>query len=308
MWMWDSYKKGFKAHLRLERSLSPNSVEAYLADVDKLAQFVEVRDYHLPPEKLKHVHLREFVGWIVELGLAAYSQARIISGIKAFYRYLELEELIQDDPTTLLEAPKLGRKLPDTLSNTEIEKMLAVIDRSKAEGERNVAIIETLYACGLRVSELVNLLLSNLYLEEGFIRVIGKGEKERLVPIHDQAADSIMRYVQHVRCHIPIKAGHEDFVFLNKRGTRLTRVMIFYIIRELAMLAGIRKKISPHTLRHSFATELVEHGADLRAVQEMLGHASITTTEIYTHLDRRFLRETILNYHPLYNGSMETRV
>jgi len=294
--MWESYKKGFKAHLRLERSLSPNSIEAYLDDVNKLAQFVEDRGYGLNPEKLSYQHLQGFVQWIVELGLAAYSQARIISGIKAFYRYLELEEMIQEDPTALLEAPKLGRKLPDTLSNAEIERMLAAIDRSKPEGERNQAIVETMYACGLRVSELVNLLLSNLYLKDGFVRVIGKGEKERLVPIHDQAAESIMRYVEYVRVHVPVKPGHEDFVFLNKHGKQLTRVMIFYIIRELAALAGIRKKISPHTLRHSFATELVENGADLRAVQEMLGHASITTTEIYTHLDRKFLRQTILEY------------
>jgi integrase/recombinase XerD len=233
--------------------------------------------------------------------LGTQTQSRIISGIKAFYKYLELENLISVNPTELLESPKHGRKLPDTLSNADIELMLGQIDRSKPEGERNLAIIETLYACGLRVSELTELLLSNLYLSEGFIRVIGKGDKERLVPIHDQAIDSINLYVNHVRIHIPIKPGFEDYVFLNRRGAKLSRVMIFYVIKDLAEKAGLRKTISPHTLRHSFATELVEHGADLRAVQEMLGHSSITTTEIYTHLDRQFLRKTIEQYHPFYN-------
>lgn len=301
--MWESYKKGFKAHLRLERSLSQNSVDAYLDDVDKLAQFSEFFLGSLPPERIEYAHLQRFAKYIVELGLAAHSQARIVSGIKAFFRYLELEEAVTSNPTVLLEAPKLGRKLPDTLSNNEIELMLESIDRSKAEGERNRAILETLYACGLRVSELVNLRISNLYLDEGFIRVIGKGDKERLVPIHQQASDSIMLYISAVRVHTAIKTGFEDYVFLNSRGTSLSRVMVFYIIRDLAARAGIKKKISPHTMRHSFATELVEHGADLRAVQEMLGHASITTTEIYTHLDRKFLRDTLLRYHPLYQGT-----
>ncbi|MEZ4722727.1 MAG: site-specific tyrosine recombinase XerD [Flavobacteriales bacterium] len=302
--MWDSQKRGFKAYLRLERTLSENSIEAYLRDVDKLASFVEDRGLAKAPEKLVLKDLQEFTKWIVELGLAAYSQARIISGIKAFYNYLEIEEVITENPSALLEAPKLGRKLPDTLGNEEIELMLAAIDRSKPEGERNRAIIETLYACGLRVSELVNLLISNLYFDEGFIRVIGKGSKERLVPIHDQAIQSVMLYLESVRVHIPIKPGMEDYVFLNRNGNKLSRVMIFYIIKDLAEKAGIRKSISPHTLRHSFATELVENGADLRAVQEMLGHASITTTEIYTHLDRKFLQETVLKFHPLYNGKL----
>lgn len=299
--MWESYKKGFKAYLRLERSLSPNSVEAYLDDVNKLTQFAETKGSGTQPKDLSKKDLREFIEWIVELGLGTQSQARIISGIKAFYKYLELENLITVNPTELLESPKHGRKLPDTLSNADIELMLDQIDRSKPEGERNRAIIETLYACGLRVSELTELLLSNLYLSEGFIRVIGKGDKERLVPIHDQAIDSINLYVDHVRVHIPIKPGFEDFVFLNRRGAKLSRVMIFYVIKDLAEKAGLRKTISPHTLRHSFATELVEHGADLRAVQEMLGHSSITTTEIYTHLDRQFLRKTIEQFHPFYN-------
>lgn len=302
--MWESYKKGFKAYLRLERSLSNNSIEAYLADVDKLGQFVEGQNLKLTPEQIEYKHLQQFTQWVVELGLATYSQARIISGIKAFYRYMELEEMIRENPTELLEAPRLGRKLPDTLSHEEIMKMLAAIDRSKPEGERNRAIIETMYACGLRVSELTNLLLTNLFLSDGYIRVIGKGDKERLVPIHNEAGDSIQLYIDTVRVHVQPKAGQEDFVFLNKRGSHLSRVMIFYIIRDLAAAAGIRKTISPHTLRHSFATELVENGADLRAVQEMLGHASITTTEIYTHLDRKFLKDTVLKHHPLYNGKI----
>jgi len=298
--MWDSYKKGFKAYLKLERSLSENSVQAYLDDVNKLAQFAETKGSNTQPKDLTKKDLRLFVEWIVELGLGAHTQARIISGIKAFYKYLSLENLISIDPTELLESPKLGRKLPDTLSNADIELMLDSIDRSKPEGERNRAIIETLYACGLRVSELTELLISNLYLNEGFIRVIGKGNKERLVPIHDNAIDSIRLYLEHIRVHIAIKPGNDDIVFLNRRGSKLSRVMIFYVIKDLAEKAGIRKSISPHTLRHSFATELVEHGADLRAVQEMLGHSSITTTEIYTHLDRQFLRKTVEQFHPFY--------
>ncbi|MDA7744817.1 site-specific tyrosine recombinase XerD [bacterium] len=304
--MWNSEIKGFKAYLRLERALSANSIVAYDRDVKKLASFVQ---NSLDNKSLNQLELKDFelfVKELVEIGLAPYSQARIISGIKAFFKYLEIEEIVKKNPTELLEAPKLGRKLPDTLSNEEIEAMLDTIDRSKPAGERNIAIIETLYASGLRVSELVNMLISNLYFDEGFIRVIGKGNKERLVPIHDQAIDSIVNYMDNVRVHQPAVEGHRDFVFLNKRGMKLSRVMIFYIIRDLAAQAGIRKSISPHTLRHSFATELVENGADLRAVQEMLGHVSITTTEIYTHLDRKFLADTVLKYHPLYNGKIKT--
>lgn len=301
--MWDQYRKGFKAYLKLEKSLAENSIEAYLNDVSKLANFAEERGSNLQPSQLSRKDLESFITTIVDLGLSAYSQARIISGIKAFYKYLVLEDVVAVDPTELLEAPKLGRKLPDTLNNSEIEEMLAVIDRSKPEGERNRAIIETMYACGLRVSELTELLISNLYLDEGFIRVIGKGSKERLVPIHENASDAIELYLSHVRVHTPVKPGNEDIVFLNRRGSKLSRVMIFYVIKDLAEKAGIRKNISPHTLRHSFATELVENGADLRAVQEMLGHSSITTTEIYTHLDRKFLRETIEKHHPFYNNN-----
>tara|TARA_B110000046_G_scaffold66681_1_gene74611 strand:+ start:1488 stop:2402 length:915 start_codon:yes stop_codon:yes gene_type:complete len=303
--MWNSELKGFKSYLRLERTLSDNSIVAYERDVQKLASFVQ---NSLNGKSITQLDLKDFelfVKELVEIGLAPYSQARIISGIKAFFKYLEIEEAVLKNPTELLESPKLGRKLPDTLSNAEIEVMLATIDRSKPAGERNRAIIETLYASGLRVSELVNMLISNLYFDEGFIRVIGKGNKERLVPIHDKAIDSITNYIDNVRVHQPAIEGHRDFVFLNRRGMKLSRVMIFYIIRDLAAQAGIKKKISPHTLRHSFATELVENGADLRAVQEMLGHVSITTTEIYTHLDRKFLANTIIKFHPLYNGKIK---
>jgi len=304
--MWNSYIKGFRSYLRLERSLSNNSIAAYTKDVQRLTAYFESMDKAPALTDIRQQDLEGFVQWMSSLGLSAHTLARSISGIKAFFRFLELDEVIKDDPSALLESPKLGRKLPDTLHNEEIEQMLAQIDRSKPEGERNVAIIETLYACGLRVSELVELKISNLYLDEGFIRVIGKGNKERLIPIHQQAASSIARYIEEVRVHISPASGHEDDVFLSKRGKRLSRVMIFYIIKETAERAGIRKNISPHTLRHSFATELVEHGADLRAVQEMLGHSSITTTEIYTHLDRKFLKATITQHHPLYNGSMRS--
>lgn len=298
--MWSTYIKGFKQYLRLELGLSQNSIEAYLDDVEKLELFSEQQKNRSTPEKLGKKDLEDFLGWIVELGLSATTQSRIISGIKAFYRYLILEELIQEDPTALIESPKIGRKLPDTLKHEEIELMLSAIDRSSSHGERNKCIIEVMYACGLRVSEVTELLISNLFLDEGFIRVIGKGNKERLIPIHEEASKSIDLYKNHVRVHIKPKPDSEDILFLNQRGGKLSRVMIFYIIRDLAEATGIRKSISPHTLRHSFATELVEHGADLRAVQEMLGHASITTTEIYTHLDRKYLRDTLLEHHPMY--------
>lgn len=300
---WQSYQKGFSAFLKLEKGLSGNTVEAYIRDVQKLQSFAEAEGLHSPAD-IDYPRLQSFVQWLVELGLGAQSQARIISGIKAYFNYLEMENLVAKNPTDLLESPKLGRKLPDTLNHEEIESMLSTIDLSKPEGERNRAIIETMYACGLRVSELVNLLISNLYFDEGYIRVLGKGNKERLVPIHQTAAKRIDDYVRLQRVHLPVQPGHKDFVFLNRRGKQLSRVMIFYIIRDTAEAAGIRKKISPHTLRHSFATEMVERGADLRAVQEMLGHASITTTEIYTHLDRKFLAETLVKHHPLYNGTL----
>lgn len=296
--MWEAYKKGFRAWLQLERSLSDNSVQAYLRDIDLLTRFLQIREKACPPSELQLEELRLFIRWIAELGLSASSQARIISGIKSFYRYCLLEQIVLKDPTALLEAPKQKRALPDTLSFEEIELLIGAIDLSKPESTRNKAMLETLYSCGLRVSELVSLQISQLYLDLGFIRVRGKGDKERLVPIGQAATKYIQLYQQTVRFHMAPQKGNEDILFLNKRGGSLSRVMVFYIIRDLARAAGINKAVSPHTFRHSFATHLVEGGADLRAVQEMLGHASITTTEIYTHLDRDFLKKTLEQFHP----------
>jgi integrase/recombinase XerD len=296
--VWEPYKKGFKAYLQLERSLSENSIEAYLNDIEKLTTYLLIEGQLKNPSDLKLPDLQKFVQWVAELGMTSTSQARIISGIRTFYKYCLLEDISPVDPTTLLEAPKLKRTLPDVLSFDEIENIIAQIDVSTAEGIRNKAILETMYSCGLRVSELVNLKLSQLYLDVGFVRVIGKGNKERLVPIGSSAIKYINIYRSTVRVHQPIKPGEEDILFLNRRGKRLTRVMIFLIIKDLVKKAEIKKNISPHTFRHSFATHLVEGGADLRAVQEMLGHESITTTEIYTHLDREFLRKTLEQFHP----------
>ena len=296
--MWEGYKKGFKAYLQLEKSLSENSVDAYLHDVELLTQYLQTVHDLKNPDALELKDLQQFVKYIAELGMSAGSQARIISGLRQFYKYCALEQITKKDPTVLLEAPKLKRKLPDTLSYEEIESIINQIDLSKSEGGRNKAILETMYSCGLRVSEVVGLKISNLYLDVGFIRVIGKGDKERLVPIGSSAIKYILIYLQNIRTHIHPKKDKEDILFLNRRGTELTRVMIFLIIKELARLAGIQKNISPHTFRHSFATHLVEGGADLRAVQQMLGHESITTTEIYTHLDREYLRKTLEQYHP----------
>jgi integrase/recombinase XerD len=298
--MWEPYKKGYKAWLQLERSLSDNSVEAYLRDLDKLTQYLQAAGTLKTPEAVELKDLQQFLQWIAELGLNAASQARILSGIRSFYKYCFIEQIVRKDPTTLLESPKLKRALPDVLSFDEIESLIGHIDLSKPEGGRNKAILETMYSCGLRVSEVVGLRLSCLYLDVGYIRVIGKGDKERLVPIGDAATRYIRIYQQEIRPHVPVKTGNDDILFLNRRGARLTRVMIFLIIRDLAVKAGITKNISPHTFRHSFATHLVEGGADLRAVQEMLGHESITTTEIYTHLDREYLRETLHRYHPAF--------
>lgn len=299
--MWEPYKKSFRAYLKLEKSLSDHSTAAYLHDIDKLTEYLESQSISKAPAAVTLNELQSFLVWITELGMQPSSQARVISGIRAFYRFCLLENIVAQDPALLLEAPKTKRALPDVLSFEEIEAILSCIDLSKPEGTRNKAIIETLYGCGLRVSELVNLRLSQLYLDVGYIRVIGKGNKERLTPIGDTASKYINIYLREIRSHIKIKPGNEDIVFLNKRGTLLSRVMIFLIIKELAAQARIKKAISPHTFRHSFATHLIEGGANLRAVQEMLGHESITTTEIYTHLDREFLRKTLDLYHPLYN-------
>lgn len=295
---WRSAIKGFQAYLKLEKSLSENSIEAYSRDIEKLYQFTEIQPDKLNPEKVTLTHLRLFIVWASELGMIPSSQARILSGIKSFYKYLLMEDLIKSDPSELLESPKIQRKLPDTLSIHDINKLIDAIDVSKPEGGRNKAILEVLYGCGLRVSELTELKLSNLYLDIEFIKVTGKGSKERLVPIGGSAVKALKIWIENIRVHIPIKKGEEDLVFLNRRGTRLSRVYIFMVIKELAVLTGINKTISPHTFRHSFATHLVEGGADLRAVQEMLGHESITTTEIYTHLDREYLKGTIIQFHP----------
>ena len=296
--MWEPYKKGFKAYLQLERSLSPNSIEAYLTDVEKLTAFLQAAGQLKNPSEVDLSDLRKFVQWVSELGMTPSSQARIISGIRTFYRYCQLEDISTVDPTTLLDAPKLKRALPDVLSFEEIESIISKIDLSTPEGTRNKAILETLYSCGLRVTELVQLRLSQLFFDVGFVRVIGKGNKERLVPVGRDAMKYIDIYRHKVRVHQPVQRGEEDILFLNRRGKRLTRVMIFLMIKDLVKKAGIKKTISPHTFRHSFATHLVEGGADLRAVQEMLGHESITTTEIYTHLDREFLRKTLEQFHP----------
>jgi len=299
--MWEVYKKGYKAWLQLEKSLSENSVQAYLHDVKHLTDFLALTN---PQQKITEIDLKnleKFTKYVNELGMQHASQARIISGIKSFFKYCLIEEIVSIDPSTLLEAPKNIRKLPDTLAFEEIEKIITAIDLSKPEGERNRAIFETLYSCGLRVSELVNLKISNLYMDVGYIKVTGKGEKERLVPIGSDAIKYIGIYKNLIRNKIKIKLGQEDILFLSRRGSKLSRVMIFLILKELAKKAGITKNISPHTFRHSFATHLVEGGADLRAVQEMLGHESITTTEIYTHLDREFLRTTLQQFHPAFN-------
>ena len=298
--MWDIYLKGFKAYLQLERSLSANSIEAYLRDVEKLVQYLMSAGHKLPPDQVTLSHLQSFIQSIATLGMTATSQARIISGIKAFYKYLLLEDILKLDPTQLLEAPKTRRQLPDVLTFEEIELIIAQVKAGTPEGQRNRAILETMYSCGLRVSEVTNLKISQLHFDAGFIRVLGKGDKERLVPIGRDAMKYINIYKEEVRVHVPIKKGQEDMLFLNRRGSALTRVMIFLVIKDLTAAAGITKQVSPHTFRHSFATHLVEGGADLRAVQEMLGHESITTTEIYTHLDREFLRDTLQRFHPRF--------
>ncbi len=293
---WERYIKHFVSFLKIEKGLAENSIFAYQNDVAKLADFsigqnLEVTD-------LTFDHLKGFIADLYDLGLSARSQARIISGVKQFFGFLMLENIILDDPSELLEMPRLGRKLPQVLSIEEIDELIAAIDMSKLEAHRNKAIIETLYSCGLRVSELINLKFSQLYFEEGFIRVIGKGNKERLVPVSESVEHEIGIYNDHVRRHQSIKPGNENIVFLNRRGAQLTRVMIFTIIKELAKAIQLTKSVSPHTFRHSFATHMIEGGANLRAVQEMLGHESITTTEIYTHLDQRFLRDAIISFHP----------
>ena len=293
---WKQSIKEFKSYLRIERSLSENTIDSYLRDIRKLAKFSEEKD--LNELQITKAEVKEFIASINKEEISARSQSRIISGIKAFYKYLILENYLKVNPTELIESPRIGMKLPDTLSIEEIDSLISAIDLSHPQGERNRTILEVLYSCGLRVSELTNLKLSNIRFKEGYVKVLGKGNKERFAPIGSSAIKFMNIYLNEIRNHQTIKKGSEDIVFLNRRGNKLTRVMIFTIIKQLAEKIGMKKKISPHTFRHSFATHLIEGGADLRAIQEMLGHESITTTEIYTHLDREYLREAIMQFHP----------
>ena len=295
---WKGYIKEFENYLKLERSLSQNSVDAYLNDVTKLNQFFEAKEIDKTPLKVATQDLQEFLVWVNELGMAPRTQARVLSGLKAFFNYLVLEDLMDANPAEVIESPKLGRKLPDTLEFHEIEELFAAIDMSTPEGFRNRTILETMYSSGLRVSEVINLKITNIFFDIEFLKILGKGNKERLVPIGSSALKYLKMYLEEVRVHLDIKPGNEDFAFLNRRGRSLTRVMIFTIIKNLAKEINLKKNISPHTFRHSFATHLIEGGADLRVVQEMLGHESITTTEIYTHLDRDYLKSVIHQFHP----------
>lgn len=297
---WKSSINGFNHYLQLERAMSPNSVDAYIRDISKFHRYLQIQELEINPAEVEENHLMDFIVWLNELGLGPKSQARIRSGVKAYYRYLLLEDMIEHDPSELIESPKLARKIPEVLSIEEIQSILDSVDLSTDHGTRNRALLEVLYACGLRVSELTHLKISNMYADIGFIKVLGKGDKERLVPIGEEALKHIQFYMDGVRRHLPkIDPSHEDYIFLNRRGRKLSRVMIFMIVKDSAKDAGIEKNVSPHTFRHSFATHLVEGGADLKAVQDMLGHESITTTEIYTHLDNAYLRDTILAHHPL---------
>lgn len=297
--IWDITIKGFKAFLRLEKALSTHSIDAYESDINKLVAFLELHSMEVAPKEITQTQLEGFLEWINGLGLGMRSQARILSGIKAFYKYLQMEQILEIDPTELLEGPKLGRYIPEVLTFEEIQAMLATIDLSTNHGLRNRAMLEILYASGLRVSELTSLRLANIYWQEGFLKIIGKGDKERLVPIGEEALKHLRFYIEGVRRHMGnIKAEAKHLVFLNRRGGALSRVSVFTMVKKCALEANIVKNVSPHTFRHSFATHLIEGGADLRAVQDMLGHESILTTEIYTHLDTDFLRETILQFHP----------
>jgi len=295
---WEEGKKGFENYLRLEKSLSQNSVSAYINDINKLINYLDKHNSKVTPIKVKLEHLKEFIAWLNEKEISPRTQARTISGIKSFYKYLMVEGKVTSDPTSLLESPKIGRKLPDVLSIEEIDHLIDGVDLDKSEGQRNKAMLETLYSCGLRVSELVSLKITNLYFDQGFIRVEGKGNKERLVPVSGKAVEEVERYMSGYRKRLNVAKDSENILFLNRRGQKLSRVMVFTIIKGLAKKTGLQKSISPHTFRHSFATHLINGGADLRAVQEMLGHESILTTEIYTHLDREYLKSTIQQFHP----------
>ena len=295
---WDILIKQFKQYLQLERALASNSIQAYVRDIVKLKEFLDISNLTVSPLNVEDTHIKGFLKYIHELGLSAHSQGRMLSGIKAFYKFLLIEELMNSDPTELIEGPKLGRKLPDTLDYDEIERMFSAIDVSTPEGFRNRAMLETLYSSGLRVTELITLKLTNVFFSDGFLKIVGKGDKERMVPIGRAALNQIKIYSEEIRVHLDIDKGSQNVVFLNRRGKQMSRVMVFLLIKGLAEKAGIQKNISPHTFRHSFATHLIEGGADLRAVQQMLGHESITTTEIYTHLDRDYLKQVVKEFHP----------
>ncbi|SMG18052.1 integrase/recombinase XerD [Marivirga sericea] len=295
---WDIFLTEYRNYLQLERSLADNSVAAYVHDVLKLKQFLDISNRNLSPLEVSATDLHNFLEYVNELGMTVHSQARVVSGIKGFFKYLIFEDIIKDNPAELLEAPKLGRKLPDVLSLEEIEKIITSIDRSTGNGQRDVTMLEVLYSSGLRVSELVHLKISNTYFDIGFLRIIGKGSKERLVPLGKSASKHLKIYINEVRVHQNAKPEAKDYVFLNRFGGAISRISVFTMIKKQVSLSGLKKKVSPHTFRHSFATHLIEGGADLRAVQEMLGHESITTTEIYTHLDRDFLSQTLKEFHP----------
>jgi integrase/recombinase XerD len=296
---WEITIKGFRAYMMLERSLSANTIEAYVRDLSKFKQYFELTEKEVNPDQVKGEDIEGFIFWLNELGLGARSQARLLSALKTFYKYMLIEDIVEDDPTALLEGPRLNRHIPEVLSFEEIQSVLEAIDLSHPQGTRNRAMLEVLYACGLRVSELTDLRLSNYYPDVGFIKVIGKGNKERIIPIGEEAVKHINFYIEGVRRGmLNIDEKSADILFLNRRGKKLTRVMIFLLVKEMTEKAGIKKNVSPHTFRHSFATHLIEGGADLKAVQDMLGHESILTTEIYTHLDTDYLRETIMSFHP----------
>ncbi len=296
--IWESEIEEFRAYLKVEKGLSDNSIHAYVTDLTKLVNFLKEKNYKLGPEEVVLAHLKEMMEWVTQRGISPRTQARIISGIKSFYKFLLIEEKIDRDPTALLVSPKIGRKLPEILSVDEIDSIINSIDIKKPEGQRNKAILETLYSCGLRVSELIDLKISNLFFESGFVKIEGKGNKERLVPISTKAIKEINLYLSEYRRNLNIHVDSEDVLFLNRRGKKLSRVMIFTIIKNLVSKLGLQKNVSPHTFRHSFATHLIDGGANLRAVQEMLGHESIITTEIYTHLDKEYLKNTMIQFHP----------
>ena len=301
---WKSLIKGYENYLKIEKSLSSNTVDAYIRDINKMDGFFNSEDSKKKINSINHEDFQNYLTHLNELKINARSQSRVISSMRSFFRYLMIEKIIDNNPSELLENPKTGKKLPEFLTIDEIDLMVSQIDRSKSDGERNIAILEVLYGCGLRVTELIELKISEIYWKEGFIRIIGKGNKERLVPLGKIASKHLKIYLNEIRVHQKIDNQFVDHVFINKNGKKLSRVMIFKIIKKLTEKAGIQKNVSPHTLRHSFATHLVEGGADLRAVQEMLGHQSITTTEIYTHLDKNYLKQNILDYHPLEKSKM----